>query len=219
MADDSKRLARLTTLLDPAKTAVVTNEMQRGIIGADVLLPALSEQVIERGLIPHAAKVCDAAHRVGARVVHCTVETRSDGQGFAANCAIFALSAKMRERDGVGSNDAGTEGAKLVPELGDDPRDIVVPRINGMTPMITTGLDQILRNLGVTTIVVMGVSVNLGITGLCLAALDHGYQVVLVRDAVAGVPNSYADLVIDNSLSLISTVTTTDELLTIWDGR
>ena len=64
----------------------------------------------------------------------------------------------------------------------------------------------------------MGVSVNLGITGLCLSALDKGYQVVLVRDGVAGVPNSYADLVIDNSLSLISTVTTADELCSIWGG-
>jgi len=213
---DEKRLARLASLLNPATTAIVTNELQRGIIGPDVLLPQLSEQVRERGMIPNVARVCDAAHAVGARVVHCTVETRSDGQGFAANCAIFALSEKMRLKNGVGTNDAGTEGAKLIEELGDDPRDIIVPRINAMTPMNTTGLDQILRNMQITTIVVMGVSVNLGITGLCLSALDHGYQVVLVRDGVAGVPNSYADQVIENSLSLISTVVTAQEILDVW---
>ena len=94
-----------------------------------------------------------------------------------------------------------------------------MPRITAMTPMITTGLNQILRNLGVTTVIAMRVSVNLGITGLCLAAFDHGYQGLLVRDAVAGVPNSYADLVIDNSLALISTVTTSDETLEIWSRR
>ena len=213
---DEKRLARLRDLLDPATTAIVTNEMQRGIIGTEVLLPQLSVQVAERGTIPNAAKVCDAARTVGARVVHCTVETRSDGQGFAANCLIFSLSEKAR-RAGTSTNDAGSEGARLVPELGEHPSDIVVARINAMTPMNTTGLDQILRNMNIKTIVAMGVSVNLGITGLCLSALDHGYQVVLVRDAVAGVPNSYADLVIDNSLSLISTVTTADEVCAIWN--
>jgi nicotinamidase-related amidase len=47
-------------------------------------------------------------------------------------------------------------------------------------------------------------------------AINLGYQVVLVRDAVCGVPKSYADAVIDNTLSLLATVVTTDELLGYW---
>ena len=98
----------------------------------------------------------------------------------------------------------------------EDPRDIVVPRIHGMTPFTSTPLDQILRNLGVTTIVVTGVSVNLGVVGMALSGLDLGYQVVIVRDGVAGVPADYAQAVLDNSLSLISTIVTSDDLLTAW---
>jgi nicotinamidase-related amidase len=64
--------------------------------------------------------------------------------------------------------------------------------------------------------VATGVSVNLGVFGLVLTALDLGYQVVLVRDAVAGLPVEYAQSVIDNSLMLISTVVTSDELLGAW---
>ena len=218
MSADDKRLARLSTLLDPASTVVVTNEMQQGIIGGGVMLPALAEAVAERGTVANAARVCAAARQVGARVLHCTVEQRADGAGHAINCTIFAMSEKMKDADGNGPTTIGSEGARLVPELDGDPRDIVVPRMHGMTPMTSTSLDQIIRNLGASTVVIMGVSVNLGITGLCLSALDKGYQVVLVRDGVAGVPNSYADLVIDNSLSLISTVTTADELCSIWGG-
>ena len=151
--------------------------------------------------------------------MHCTVEDRPDGAGGAANCTIFALAAKQKAAAGGGPTDIGTETVKLVPELGEDPRDIRMPRMHGMTPMTGTSLDQVLRNLGVTTIVVMGVSVNLGIFGLCLSALDHGYQVVVARDAVAGVPASYADAVIDNSLSLIATITTSDEIIKLWDAR
>jgi nicotinamidase-related amidase len=65
-------------------------------------------------------------------------------------------------------------------------------------------------------VVATGVSVNLGVFGMVLTALDLGYQVVLVRDAVAGVPPEYAEAVIENSLSLVSTVVTSDELVAAW---
>ncbi|WP_238314886.1 isochorismatase family protein, partial [Methylobacterium crusticola] len=73
---------------------------------------------------------------------------------------------------------------------------------HGLTPFTATSLDQILRNLGVTTVVATGVSVNVGIMGLCLSAVDLGYQVVLVRDAVAGVPAEYEEAVIEHSLAM-----------------
>jgi hypothetical protein len=43
-----------------------------------------------------------------------------------------------------------------------------------------------------------------------------GYPVVLPREAVAGVPAEYGTAVIENSLSLLATVTTTDGLLAAW---
>jgi biuret amidohydrolase len=46
--------------------------------------------------------------------------------------------------------------------------------------------------------------------------VDLGYQVVIVRDGIAGVPREYADAVIENSLSMLATVVTADELLAAW---
>jgi hypothetical protein len=40
--------------------------------------------------------------------------------------------------------------------------------------------------------------------------------VVLVRDAVAGVPVEYADAVNDNTLSLLATVVTAEQLEHLW---
>ncbi|MYE98427.1 MAG: cysteine hydrolase, partial [Acidimicrobiaceae bacterium] len=77
-------------------------------------------------------------------------------------------------------------------------------------------LDQTLRNLGVTTVVATGVSVNVGIMGLCLSAVDLGYQVVLGRDAVAGVPAEYEEAVIEHPLAMVATVVTSAELLEAW---
>jgi hypothetical protein len=39
---------------------------------------------------------------------------------------------------------------------------------------------------------------------------------LIPRDAVAGIPTDYANAVIDNTLSLLATLTTTDDLIGTW---
>jgi nicotinamidase-related amidase len=213
----SRREAFLRSITDPASTAVLTMELQEGVVGASALMQALVAEVARTDLLAVVRRVCGAARDAGARVVHCTAVSRPDGAGGATNCKIFALGERMRREQGSTPTDIGTPGAELVAGL-EDPRDIVVPRLHGMTPFMSTSLDQILRNLGVTTVVVTGVSVNLGVFGMALSALDLGYQVVIVRDAVAGVPVEYAEAVLEHSLSLIATIVTSDELLAAWSA-
>ena len=61
-----------------------------------------------------------------------------------------------------------------------------------------------------------GVSVNLGVLGMAIEAVNLGYQVVVPRDAVAGLPQQYADDIVDNTFPLIATVTTVDDLTAAW---
>ncbi len=212
MAD---RNERVRGLVQPATTAVLTMELQNGVVGEGGMLGALVEELERAGTLEVVRRLCDAGRDVGVRVVHCTAVSRADGAGSTANCKIFSLAARQRREQGYGATDVGTQGAEVIAAL-EDPRDIVVPRLHGMTPFTSTSLDQILRNLGIRTVIATGVSVNLGVTGMALSALDLGYQVVIPRDAVAGVPREYADAVLDNSLSLIATLTTSDEILAAW---
>ena len=213
MSADRQRLAALVA---PSTTAVLTMELQGGVVGAGGMMGALVDRVEAAGTVSAAAAVCAAARAVGARVVHCVVETRPDGAGGAVNCRILGLADKLRRERGISPTAAGSDGARLVAELGPDPRDLVVPRWHGLTPFTSTPLDQTLRNLGVTTVVATGVSVNVGVLGMCLSAVDLGYQVVLVRDAVAGVPREYADAVIEHSLAMVATVVASADLLEAW---
>jgi biuret amidohydrolase len=112
--------------------------------------------------------------------------------------------------------DVGSDAAEVVAEFGVQESDFVLSRIHGLNPMAGTDLDPVLRNLDVGTVVVVGVSVNVAVTNLVMDAVNLGYQVVLPRDAVAGVPPSYADAVIDNTLSILADVVTTDDVLTAW---
>ncbi len=144
-------------------------------------------------------------------MVHCTAETRDDGRGANRNARLFAGVSKSPVRLSPGSAAVGVPD-----EIGVDRRDILLPRYHGLGPMTGTQLDSILRNLGATTIVGVGVSVNIGMTNLAFDAVNRGYQIVMPRDAIAGVPPDYADAVIDNTLGLVATITTTAAVLDAW---
>lgn len=200
----------LAQLLDPASCAVVTSECQNGVIGEQSVLPELAAAA-RTAVIPNGARVCAAARAAGVAVVHCIALHREDGRGANHNARLFGAVARSPVK-----LLPGTPAAELVPEFAQADSDLVLSRLHGLNPMAGTDLDPVLRNLGITTIVAIGVSVNVAITNLVMDAVNLGYQVVLVRDAVCGVPPSYADAVIDNTLSLLATVVTTDGLLAHW---
>lgn len=199
----------LAELVAPEHTAVVTQECQGAVMGPNAGLAVLAEEA-RREALPNITRLLPAARSAGVRVVHCLVQRRPDGLGSNHNAKIFAV--------GGGSVDIapGSEGAALLPELGPEPSDVVLYRWHGVGPMGGTDLDAILRNLGVSTVVAVGVSLNIAIPNLVMDAVNAAYRVVLPRDAVAGFPAEYGAAVIDNSLSLLATVTTTDDLLRAW---
>jgi biuret amidohydrolase len=202
----------IASLLDPAHTAVVTSECQNGVIGAESVLPELAASAAAT-VIPNGARVCAAARAVAVPVVHCVAGRRRDDRGSNRNARLFGALLRSPVR-----MDLGTTAADVVAELAVADSDFVLSRIHGLNPMAGTDLDPVLRNLGVSTIVVVGVSVNIAVTNLVMDAVNHGYQVVLVRDAVAGVPASYADAVIDNTLSLLATVVMTSDIVARWSS-
>jgi nicotinamidase-related amidase len=204
-------VSELSELVAPEHTALVTQECQGAVVGPDAGLPALAQEA-RREALPNIGKLLPAARAIGVRVVHCLVWRREDNQGSNHNAKLFAVG-----RRGV-SVAPGTPGAGLLPEFGPEPSDLVLTRYHGVGPMGGTDLDAILRNLGVTTIVPVGVSLNVAIPNVVMDAVNAAYRVVLPSDAVAGVPRDYGAAVIKNSLSLLATVTTTADLLEAWKG-
>jgi len=201
----------LASLVRPDTCAVVTSEIQGGVVGERSALPELASAA--GPMVSAAARLCVAARAGGVAVVHCTATQRTDLRGANTNARLFAGVRKSPVRFGPGSAEAS-----VVPALGPEPSDIVMTRLHGLSPMAGTGLDPVLRNLGVTCIVVTGVSVNVAVTNLVMDAVNLGYQVVVPRDAVCGIPAAYADSVLDNTISLLASMTTVDELEAAWTG-
>ncbi|MBV8179465.1 MAG: cysteine hydrolase [Mycobacterium sp.] len=202
-------MSDLLELAAPTHTAIVTQECQGAVIGPNAGLKMLAEEA-RRVALPNITRLLPAARAAGVRVVHCLVQRRPDGLGANHNAKIFAI--------GRGEVNIlpGTPGAAVLPELGPEPTDLVLSRWHGIGPMGGTDLDAILRNLGVSTIVVVGVSLNIAIPNLVMDAVNAAYRVVVPRDAVAGVPAEYGEAIIDNTLSLLATITSTEDLLQTW---
>lgn len=200
-------MADSTSLLGSG-ASVVTMELERGVVGDLATMAQLAEAARERGTLDACGRLVRAARERGRPVVHCLAEWRADRRGTALNTPLTRSLAR---------NPAqileGTDAVALVAELGDTSADLRSVRRHGLTPFTGTDLDALLRSLGTRTVIACGVSLNIGVLGLCLGAADLGYRVVVPTDAVVGVPASYGDMVVANTLAMVGTLTTVDELL------
>jgi nicotinamidase-related amidase len=198
-------------LLDPAHTAVLVMECQEGIVGSGGgKLGALGEAVERHGTIAEIRRVLDAARAVQVPIFYLTLARRADSGGAVANCLLLAIGRKGEPLL------PGSPRQAVVTALAPREGDYVLTRFHGVTPFHATELDQILRNLGVRTVIATGVSVNVGITGLTIEAVNAGYQVVIPRQAVTGTPDDYVDAVLTHTLRLLATVTSVDDVIAAW---
>lgn len=200
----------LHELIRPGGTALVLQEVQNGVIGEETAFRALAEAAAEVGVIENAARLAAAARAAGAPVIHATAENLPDGFGANRNARLFAGALKAGAR-----NAPGTSSVRPVPRVY-APGDLVLPRYHGLSPMADGQLDALLRNSGIVSIVVAGVSLNIAIPNLTFDAVNRSYQVIVAADAVAGTPVSYGAQVIDNCLRLIATVASTDDVVAAW---
>jgi len=201
----------LHELAHPGHTALLTQECQRGVMGDLSALPDLAEAA-QGEVVANIARLVEAAHAARVPVVHCTAVRRADGFGANHNARLFQYMARAER-----TLEPGSDAAAIVPEIPVADGDLVMSRLHGLSPFQGTELDFVLRNLGVRTIVGVGVSVNVAITNLTFDAVNASYQVVLPRDAVAGFPRDYVDAVFQNTLGAIATPTRTADLLAVWN--
>ena len=147
------------TVLD-AKTALVVIDLQKGIVNLPTAHPI-------EGVVAKASTLAGAFRSHGLPVVLVTVAGVPPGRTEQAS--------RVREFS------AGW--ADIVPELNQHSSDhTVVKRTSGA--FTNTGLDEHLRNLGVTQIVIAGVATSIGVEATARHARDLGFNVTLATDAM-----------------------------------
>lgn len=194
--------------------AVCCMELQRGIVGDLSTVPVTRAAVVESDLLAHVAGLLAPARAAGVPVVHCTASFRPDGIGSYANMPM------IEDLKGhPGHLEVGSASVEVVPELWDRDADLVVERHHGISPFGGTALDTLLRTMGVTTIIAVGVSLNRGVTGMTIEAVNLGYRVVIPQDCVVGYPAAYGEAVLVHTLAGIATLTTSAGLTALWTSN
>jgi nicotinamidase-related amidase len=147
------------TTLDPI-TALVLIDLQKGIVSMPTAHP--SEAVVQK-----AAALATAFRRHGLPVVLVNVAGGAPGRAD-----------QMRKLDGLPA-----DWTELVAALDAQPTDHRVTK-RTWGAFSHTELDAILRRLGVTQIVLAGISTSIGVESTARTAHELGYNVTLAVDAM-----------------------------------
>jgi nicotinamidase-related amidase len=199
-------------LINPAHTVLLLQECQKGVIGPLSALPDMAAAA-QIEMIPNLVRLVKAARRAGVRVVHATAAHQPDMWGANSNARVFQGVLKSPVKLVLGA-----EAVEVLDEIGVEGNDVLFFRQHGLSPMQGTELDSLMRNEGVQTIVLVGVSANIAIPNTTFDAINRSYQVVIPRDAIAGTPPEYTDQLLQHTLGYIATITTTADVVAAWDN-
>ncbi|WGL53985.1 cysteine hydrolase [Nocardioides sp. BP30] len=190
--------------LEPGRrAAVLIHEWQRGTVDpALTTLPGLAEHAESRHATLHINDLTAAARAAGIQVFWSTIEPRSDRVGTAGNCLLLAGLHR-------GALAAGNDLAALHPGLETSAADIWIRRVHGLTPFHLTELEAYLRQLDVQTLIIGGVSTDVGIPGAVLEAVNRGFAVVVAEDCTAGSSAETHEFLLAHQLRLLATVSDT----------
>jgi nicotinamidase-related amidase len=190
------------------RPALVICECQRGVLDPSVaIFPGLAQQAEERGMLADIARLAAAFRARDLPVVHAHVAHRPDFGGVVVNSMVTARSRKAQ------SMRAGTPDVEPMEGAIPEPSDYVSLRRSGLGMWYGTDLDATLRNLGVETVVLSGVSTNLALFAGAIGAVDRGYRAVLAEDASAGAVPEQHQWMITNALPLVTTIASVDDVI------
>jgi nicotinamidase-related amidase len=198
------------TPADPSAAAVVCVECQNGVLGPASVLPQLAAD--SGDLVASLRRLLNAARSAGVRVVHATYEGALGGDNVGTARIWRALGPVTADWA------PGSSATQVIPELL-APTDLVLPRHHGLFPTLGSELLPVLSNLGVRTVVLAGVSLNLALPHTAGHTTQAGFNLVVPRDAVGGTPAAYAEQVLTNTMAHLGRITTVDDLITEWSAR
>jgi nicotinamidase-related amidase len=179
------------------------------VVGDISVLPALAKAAAP--VLPVIGRLAHGARAAGALVVHLTYVPAVGNRSSNRKPVLFS-----RILDQMADWTADHPATQVVPEIGVDSADLVLVRHSGISPTHGTETFKILRNLGVTSLVLAGVSTNIAVPVVAVEATDEGFDVLVASDAVAGTPAAHSESMLDHTLAFVATTTTTDELLASW---
>jgi nicotinamidase-related amidase len=180
------------TTLDPT-TALIVVDLQAGLAGLPTVHPF-------GDVVAQAARLADAFRARELPVVLVNVDGGAPGR---------------TERGGArGFGDRPAGWTDLLPELNQQPGDKVVTK-HTWGAFHDTDLAAHLSELGVTQVVIAGVSTSSGVESTARQAYEHGLHVTLATDAMTDLNPAAHDNTVTLTFPKLGETGTTDEILAL----
>jgi nicotinamidase-related amidase len=189
----------MTTLnIDPSKAALVLIDLQQGVVGRPSGPRSASE------VVQNAARLAAKFRTLGATVALVRVTFQPDFKDFLNAPADVPMQ--------FNASALPANWADFVPEIGPQPGDLIITK-RQWGAFYGTELDLQLRRREVRTIVLGGISTNIGVESTARNAYELGYAQIFVEDAMTSSSAEAHEFAVKNIFPRIGNVRSTDEVL------
>jgi len=195
--------------LDPATTAVVLIEYQNDFTTEGGVLHSAVQPVMDKtAMLANTVRLVDAARAAGATVMHAPI-TFAESYHELSQHPYGILKGVV---DGTAFV-KDSWGAAIVEQLSPAPQDILIEGKRGLDTFASTNLDFILRNKGITTIVLPGFLTNCCVESTMRTGYERGYDVITLTDCTAATSVEEHDNAISYDYPMFSKPMTADALI------
>lgn len=181
--------------LDPRKTALVVIDLQQGIVARQTA-PYPPSQVIER-----SARLAKRIREKGGTIVYVRVDM--------ANFLQLPVDQPFRDPNAPPPPASASE---LLPETGNQPGDVFITKRH-WGAFADTELEHALKQRGIDTVVLTGISTNAGVESTARQGTGLGFAFVVVEDACSSTDAESHRFAFEKTFPRLARVRSTEEVL------
>jgi nicotinamidase-related amidase len=180
--------------LSPQRTALVLIDLQNAVLGMNPM-PYTAAQVVE-----NSRKLAETFRAHGAPVIYVRVDL-NDFMNFPVD-----------QPHNMGDKPLPAVASEIAPSAGFQPGDILVTKRH-WGAFAGTDLEQQLKTRGIDTVVLTGISTNIGVESTARQGTGLGFAFVVVEDACAAQDTEQHGFSFEKIFPRLARVRTTDEVL------
>ena len=185
--------------LDPKKTALVVIDLQQGIVARQTA-PYTPSQVIER-----SDRLAKRLRARGGTIVYVRVDMNN----------FLQLPVDQPSRD-PNAPPLPAAASELVAEAGFQTGDVFITKRH-WGAFAGTELEQVLRQRGIDTIVLTGISTNAGVESTARQETGLGFALVVVEDACSSTDAESHKFAFEKTFPRLTRVRSTEEVIAALD--
>lgn len=191
-----------------ATTALLVVDMQNDTVHADGAYASFgaAEHATAQNVVANVGTLLETARANGSPVFYSRIVVYAQPGLSGDNAPIFRMLAPDTFK-------VDSWGAQIVDALAPQPGDLVLDRTR-MSVFNGTSIDNMLRNLGIRTLIVVGAWTNMAVEHTIRDAADHGYEVTIVTDATSSLSAEWQHAALNFALTNIATATDTTTAVT-----